>query len=175
MEVSTVSRSTLLFALLALAVGCKKHVETSDLPVPIRETAPVAVVPPQAFTDMKANFQRVNFDFDSAALDETSKQALAANGAIMMAHPGISLVVQGHCDERGTTDYNLALGDRRAQAVFSYLKVYGVAPSRIKTISYGEEMPLARGHSETAWSQNRRAEFVIVGGEEPGVQGSATR
>jgi len=170
------SRPAVFLALLAVAVGCKKHVETTDLPVGYQEAPPAAVAPPpQAFADMKANFQRVNFALDSAALDDASKQALAANGAIMMAHASITLMVQGHCDERGTTDYNLALGERRAQAVANYLKVYGVAPSRVKTISYGEEMPLARGHSETVWSQNRRAEFVITGGEEPGIEGTAAR
>ncbi|MFH1465263.1 MAG: peptidoglycan-associated lipoprotein Pal [Pseudomonadota bacterium] len=170
------SRTTLLIALLTLVVGCKKHVETGDLPVGYQAAPPAAALPPvQAYADMKANFQRVHFDYDSATLDESSKQALAANGAIMMSHTSITLMVQGHCDERGTTDYNLALGDRRAQAVASYLKVYGVAPSRVKTISYGEEMPLVNGHSETAWSENRRAEFVIAGGEDPAVQGTASR
>ncbi len=171
------SRFTTTFAIIALSVGCKKQVEVGDLPGSgYDQPAAVAPMPSaEAAVRMASNFQRVNFEFDSSALNESSKTALAANAKIMMDHPSLGLVVQGHCDERGTTDYNLALGDLRAQAVASYLKASGIAGSRLQTISLGEEVPLEAESGEHAWSKNRRAEFVVVGAGEEGVKGTATR
>jgi peptidoglycan-associated lipoprotein len=168
------SRLSLLVALLVIGIGCKKHVEvTQDLPAP-EIAAPVARSELEpAMERMERNFQRVFFEYDSAVLNETSKQALRANAAIMQEHAALGLVIQGHCDERGTTDYNLALGDRRAHAVADYLRSQGIAPSRLQTLSMGEELPLVAEDSEHAWSQNRRAEFVIVSGELELVKGTA--
>lgn len=163
-------------ALLVLTVACKKQVEVSDLPSDVRANTPAAAAPsapPDVLDRMERNFKRVHFEFDSAALDANSKEGLMANVEIMQEYPELSLLIQGHCDERGTTDYNLALGDNRAQAVVAVMRAAGIAPSRMRTISMGEEVPLMAEGGEHAWSQNRRAEFVIVGGEMGLVKGTA--
>jgi peptidoglycan-associated lipoprotein len=125
----------------------------------------------QAVADMQANFARVHFAYDSATLDASSKAALEDNARIMKNHPRLTVEVQGHCDERGTTDYNLALGNKRAAAVRDHLTAMGVAPNRVATLSYGEERPVAMGADESSWSQNRRAEFRVLVSE-PGVAGT---
>jgi peptidoglycan-associated lipoprotein len=168
----------LLGAALCLSVACKKKVEVADLPDGAdRAGSPAAVapaVPPDVFERMERNFQRVHFEFDSAELNTASKEALKANVVIMQEHSDLGLLIQGHCDERGTTDYNLALGDNRAQAVYAYMKTSGIAPSRLRTVSMGEEVPLVAEHGEHAWSQNRRAEFVVVSGEVGLVKGTTS-
>lgn len=169
--------SLLLISALTLAVACKKKVEVADLGDD-RANTPAAVAPaaPQDVIDrMGQNFQRVYFEYDSSDLNNPSKEALMANVRIMQEYTDLGLLIQGHCDERGTTDYNLALGDRRAQAVYGYMKTAGIAPSRLRTISMGEEVPLIAEHGEHAWSQNRRAEFVIVSGQGGSVHGTASR
>jgi peptidoglycan-associated lipoprotein len=120
--------------------------------------------------DLVSNFERVHFALDSATLDGGARSALTRNGAILRRRPDVSIEVQGHADERGTTDYNLALGQRRASAVIRYLTALGVSPRRISPISYGEEVPLESGAAETAWSANRRAEFRVTAGS--GVEGT---
>ena len=114
----------------------------------------------------------MHFALDSYSLDEPSQAALLANVKIMQVHPDISVEVQGHADERGTTDYNLALGDRRAAAVQKFMVRSGVAKARIATVSYGEEVPRAHGSDETAWSENRRAEFRILTSDTSDVAGT---
>lgn len=108
---------------------------------------------------LEENFSRIHYHFDSDMLTDDSKDLLRANAEIMMQYPELAVEVEGHCDERGTTEYNLALGQRRADAVLAYLKDMGVTASSVQTVSYGEEKPFAQGHDETAWSQNRRAHF----------------
>ena len=138
------------------------------------EVAPAAVTPvPDAVKEMAANFSKVFFEFDAAGLTSSAQQALGANVRIMMDNNDLKIEIQGHADERGTTDYNLALGDRRANAVKEYLAGAGVGPSRLTVVSYGEELPAADGSNERAWSQNRRAEFVVTWGGEGGVEGTA--
>jgi peptidoglycan-associated lipoprotein len=160
------NRVITVLSLLVLSAGlaCKKQVAVDDLPAAGAE-APAALLPapPEVIEQMVRNFQRVYFEFDSADLSSGSKDALLANVRLMQEHPELGLLIQGHCDERGTTDYNLALGDRRARAVHDTMKAAGVAPSRLRTLSLGEEAPLVADSGEHAWSQNRRAEFVIVG------------
>jgi peptidoglycan-associated lipoprotein len=107
---------------------------------------------------------RVYFDYDLATVREDARPALDAKASILRGDPTLRVRVEGHADERGSTEYNLALGSRRAQSVATYLSGYGVDPSRLETVSYGEERPLTRASTESAWSQNRRAEFVIIGG-----------
>ena len=152
---------------LSLGLACKKKVPPEPMMEPVL-TEPVKTAPqaPAPVQEIKENFQRVNFAFDSSALSGDTRSLLSANAAIMAGHPSISLEIQGHCDERGTTDYNLALGERRARAVRDYLVNQGVAPSRVKTVSFGEERPLQGGATEVAWAQNRRAEFRITAGED---------
>jgi len=103
--------------------------------------------------------QAVYFDFDSHLLREDAREALARN-AELLKKAQIRFVVEGHCDERGSDEYNLALGDRRAEAVRDYLVILGVPEEKIETVSYGKELPVDQGHDENAWSKNRRGEFI---------------
>ena len=104
---------------------------------------------------------RVMFDYDSSGLDPVATQTLDRQAAWLKQYPDIIVTVEGHADERGTREYNLALGDRRANAVKNYLVALDVSPDRLLTISYGEERPADPGHSESAWAQNRRAVTIV--------------
>lgn len=101
------------------------------------------------------------FDFDSFVLAPAAQQALTQSAQWLRDHPDYALNVQGHCDERGTEQYNLALGDRRANSARTYLVSLGIDGDRLTTVSYGEERPFDEGHTEEAWAQNRRAHLVI--------------
>ena len=158
-------------AAVALIAGCKKDPPAPTV-VPVSTVVDVPKTQPQAVEQLKRNFERVNFEFDSSVLTASAKRALAANAEILSAYPDIVVEVQGHCDERGTTEYNLALGQRRAAAVLDYLAVQGVPKARLSMVSYGEERPLASGAGETVWAQNRRAEFKIRAGQVSGVEGT---
>jgi len=124
---------------------------------------PTSETPPPKPDDgmlVHAVTDRVFFDYDSAELRSDAQATLGEIGAWLMAHPDATVRIEGHCDERGTREYNLALGERRAQAVANYLAAAGVDASRMQTISYGKERPAMVGSDETAWAQNRRAVFV---------------
>ena len=111
--------------------------------------------------DLVANVgDRVFFDFDKSDLKATARRTLERQAAWLKKYPSISVTIQGHCDERGTREYNLALGERRATAIKNYLIALGVAKNRVTTISYGKERPAMLGHTEAAWSQNRRGVTV---------------
>jgi len=103
--------------------------------------------------------EAVYFDYDAFTLQPVARQTLERNATWLQANPMVKVVIEGHCDERGSDEYNLALGERRALAVKSYLTTLGVTDVRLATVSYGEERPAVEGHGETAWSRNRRAEF----------------
>ena len=103
----------------------------------------------------------VHFAFDSSFIDAEAEGILAQKATWLQDNADASVQIEGHCDERGTSAYNLALGERRANAVQQYLTVLGIGADRLSTISYGEEQPLDPGHDEAAWSRNRRAHFVI--------------
>ncbi len=105
--------------------------------------------------------QDVHFEYDSANLSSMAKLVLKEKAAWLMANGRVAVSIEGHCDERGTTEYNLALGEKRAQAAKSYLVNLGISASRLSTISYGEEQPVDAGKTETAFRKNRRAHFVI--------------
>lgn len=107
----------------------------------------------------------INFDFDKYDLREDARRALDYNAEILRANSGWQIMIEGHCDERGTNEYNLALGERRAKAAKDYLVRLGIDAERIAVISYGEERPKSMAHDEESWAQNRRAEFVRTGGE----------
>jgi peptidoglycan-associated lipoprotein len=107
----------------------------------------------------------VFFDYDSYEIGYEGEQTLQAKIPLLRANPGLRLRVEGHADQRGSTEYNLALGQRRAEAVRDYLAAYGVDASRVGTSSYGKERPLVDGEGEAAWSRNRRAEFAVTAGE----------
>lgn len=106
--------------------------------------------------------QEILFDFDSADLRGDAKTTLNDNAAQIRQHAPLAVRIEGHCDERGTTEYNLALGDRRARAARDYMVSLGIPANRLRTISYGKERPVDPGHNEAAWGQNRRAEFVFI-------------
>jgi len=103
------------------------------------------------------------FGFDASTLDADAQEALRQSASWLREHREFRIRIEGHCDERGTEQYNLALGDRRAETATAYLATLGVDRSRIDTVSYGEEHPFASGSSEEAWSQNRRAHLVVIG------------
>jgi peptidoglycan-associated lipoprotein len=107
-------------------------------------------------------FKPAFFGLDSAELDDVGRAAVAANAEIMKKYSAWVVTIEGHCDERGTAEYNLALGERRAVAVKTYLVALGVAPDRLRTVSYGKEFPFDTAHAEAAWAKNRRAHFVIT-------------
>jgi len=106
----------------------------------------------------------VHFDLDQSELRPADKSILDAKIPILQANTGVNIRISGHTDERGSDEYNLALGQRRAAAAKAYLVQHGIADSRVETISYGEERPAAQGSDESAWAQNRRAEFEITAG-----------
>jgi peptidoglycan-associated lipoprotein len=106
---------------------------------------------------------RVFFALDQHQLDDKARATLDGQAAWLTANPNVMVAVEGHCDERGTRDYNLALGDRRANSVKDYLTFLGIGVNRIKTISYGKERPRALGSNEAAWAQNRRSETSVMG------------
>ena len=108
----------------------------------------------------------IHFDYDKAIIRGGDAAVLDTQVAILQANPGLRIRISGHCDERGSDEYNLALGNRRATAAKQYVVSHGIDASRIETASYGEERPLAQGHDEEAWAQNRRDEFEILSGGE---------
>ncbi|HXG51987.1 MAG TPA: peptidoglycan-associated lipoprotein Pal [candidate division Zixibacteria bacterium] len=103
----------------------------------------------------------VNFDFDRYDLRPDAREILKGHAAWLKANPGVRVEIEGHCDERGTNEYNLALGARRAETVKRYLVDLGISADRLSTISYGEELPLCKEQSEACWAKNRRARFVV--------------
>ncbi len=104
----------------------------------------------------------INFGLDQYDIDSSARAVLDSQAQWLQRYPNVRVTIEGHCDERGTREYNLALGDRRANAAASYLAARGIASSRITTISYGKERPLALGSDEGAWAQNRRAVTVVL-------------
>jgi peptidoglycan-associated lipoprotein len=128
---------------------------------PMITADPLATMSPE---EINANspLEPVFFGYDSDELDEPAREALAANAKVLGNYGSWVITIEGHCDERGTPEYNLALGDRRALAAKNFLLSLGVPGDRIRTVSYGKEFPFDPGHDETAWSRNRRAHFMVV-------------
>jgi peptidoglycan-associated lipoprotein len=148
--------------------GCPKNKPVAAAapppPPPVEQPAPPpAPEPPpsEPAPTVQDQLQDVFFDYDAAALSSAAQSTLDGNGRVLMDNASVSVQIEGHCDERGTVEYNLALGDRRAQSARDYLVRYGVPASRVATVSYGEERPFATGSDESAWAQNRRALFVV--------------
>ncbi len=106
-------------------------------------------------------FQDIRFDFDKSAVRQDAKPILSAVADYMKKNRGAKLLIEGHCDDRGTSEYNMALGDRRAESARAYLASLGVPASALSTVSFGKEKPLDSGHNEEAWAKNRRAHFVL--------------
>ncbi|HEY6865612.1 MAG TPA: peptidoglycan-associated lipoprotein Pal [Candidatus Eisenbacteria bacterium] len=132
---------------------------------PPAETPAPAPAPPAAETPPStisaADFKPAFFDFDSYSLGAHAREALDADAALLRQHPDVRITIEGHCDERGTVEYNHALGEKRAQAARDYLTAAGIDASRIEIVSYGKERPFDPGHNARAWAKNRRAHFVL--------------
>ena len=179
----------LLIVVLAVAACAKKNPVAGPQPAPPPEiSGPAAApsappAPPQRVEDSvplpalnedaignrsledlnrDSPFKPAFFGLDSSELDDTGRADVTANAEIMKKYPTWMITIEGHCDERGTAEYNLALGERRAVAVKTYLVALGIAPDRMRTVSYGKEFPFDIGHAESAWAKNRRAHFVIT-------------
>ena len=116
-----------------------------------------------ALAEAGKNVKDINFAFDSYSIDASAKGLLDANVAYFKENSGVSAQIEGHCDERGTNEYNMVLGVNRGKAVMDYMVASGVASNRLTTVSYGEEVPLDPAHTEEAWAMNRRAHFALSG------------
>ena len=134
------------------------------LPVPAQPALSDDALGSKTLDDLNRNspFKPVFFTVDSADIDETGREVASANADILKKNPRWIITVEGHCDERGTAEYNLALGERRALAVKTFLVSLGVSPDRVRTISYGKEFPFDPGKTDEAMSRNRRGHFVIT-------------
>src|SRR5690349_14943162 len=140
-------------------------------PEPVREPVPVPAEPiasdSLSSTDIdtlnkNSPFQPVFFAYDQDNIDTAGQQALNNNAELMKKYPTWIVTIEGHADERGTAEYNLALGERRALAARNYLVSLGIPADRLRTVSYGKEFPFDPGHTESAWEKNRRAHFVVT-------------
>jgi len=154
--------SALAFALVLGACSKKQVKEEGDVSADAGMMTPTDLSAQQVGSPIP-ELSTVYFEYDSFALTSSSKASLDGHAAWLKANPNRVVQVEGHCDERGTTEYNLALGERRATTVRDYLMGQGVPASQLSTISYGEERPATQGMDESAWSRNRRSEFVSGG------------
>jgi peptidoglycan-associated lipoprotein len=134
----------------------------ADAPVTATSLLPWNDKPIEAINGPDSPLKPIYFAYDSDQLDDASKKTLAANAEVLRTYGTWVITVEGHCDERGTAEYNLALGDRRAHAARTYLVSLGIAADRMRMVSYGKEFPFDPGHAETAWSKNRRAHFMLT-------------
>ncbi len=183
--------TVMLGCVLLLASGCAKQAvvkseemappavaakpaEPVPLPAPVKEEA----VKPQPLQETKIAeapvkeetkpvqaeivLDKVYFDFDSYVLSQLASATLKKNAELLLKNPPLKVQIEGHCDERGSDEYNLALGEKRARHAMDYLVMLGVPAGRLSIVSYGKEKPVDPGHEETAWAKNRRAEFVII-------------
>ncbi len=174
----------LLILLLSLSVAACKKPPPETVPEPSVEPAkpPPAVdkievepdYPPEPFVEEKPDIdtligkwnrsgvlQTIYFGYDSSELSDSARRILRNNADWLKAQGDVNVLVEGNCDERGTIEYNLALGERRADSVRGYMTKLGIQRSRVRIITYGEERPVDPGHNESAWSKNRRAAFVL--------------
>ncbi|MCD6460915.1 peptidoglycan-associated lipoprotein Pal [bacterium] len=154
--------SILLIAALTALAGCQSKPKGKA----VKSDIPLTTIPSGTFVDppdeFKFVFQPILFDFDRSSIRTDMKQSLSQVAQWMSVHSKVLLRLEGHCDERGTEEYNLALGERRALAVRELLVAKGVTAERLTTISYGEERPANSEHNEFAWAENRRVEFKLA-------------
>ena len=167
-----------IVALLMGSFAC--HKKTEEVAAPVEAAEPAEVEEPQqiereeppvieveeepeadVFDPSKYQLDDVYFDFDKSDLRDDTRQALNRYAQVLKANSDLMVLVEGHCDERGTEEYNMGLGERRASRVFDYLVSLGVSAGRMDTISYGELRPKSMGHNEEVWAQNRRAHFKL--------------
>jgi len=176
--------SLALMLVFAFFISCRKKVEEAPPPPPppqVKEQPKVekvekpAVVKEPELTEeeifmaksleeinKEAPLKMIHFDFDRYFIREDAKPVLEENAQWLKKFPSVKILIEGHCDERGTEEYNLALGEKRAKATFDYLVSLGISSDGMKIISYGKSQPLDPGHSEAAWAKNRRAQFTII-------------
>lgn len=133
-----------------------KEVEQPKVVEQPKPAEPAVVAPAEAV------FETIYFDFDKSDLRPDARNVLAKSAELLKGKNDGKIRIEGHCDERGSAEYNLALGERRANSALQYLLTLGVAPDKLTVISYGKEKPAVQGSDESAWSKNRRAEFVVV-------------
>jgi peptidoglycan-associated lipoprotein len=180
-------RFALIAAVLVAAAACHKTPKVGPVPTveaapppapaPPRPAPPPRVVdepvpvPPPADSVSSSSLDDLNrnsplkpafFGLDSSEIDPTAKSVLDGNAALLRQNATWVVTIEGHCDERGTAEYNLALGERRAGAALAYMVSLGIPASRLKTVSYGKEFPFDPAHEDGAWAKNRRAHFVIT-------------
>lgn len=181
--------ATLLILIVAMTSCAKKTAPITTAPAPeppaaaggnpppppprqaVNDTLPVPAQPlaedtigARSLDDLNRDspLKPVFYGLDAFDLDAEGRAVVAANAEVLRRYPTWAITIEGHCDERGTVEYNLALGERRAIAARTYLVSLGIAPDRIRTVSYGKEFPFDAAHTEGAWSKNRRAHFVIT-------------
>ncbi len=147
---------------------------TPTTPTPPQPVAEQPIVPPEPVAEPSIDSKPLDelnkegllkpafFQYDASDLSQEAQQTLNDDAALLKQHPTWAVTIEGHCDERGTAEYNLALGERRAVAARTYLVSLGIAADRLHTVSYGKEFPFDPGHDESAWAKNRRAHFVIT-------------
>lgn len=158
--------------ILFISNGCASKNHSPDIvpasPVAGEETASNAPIHESAISQSPGanltntegqKLETIYFDFDSHALNAVARKVLQNNAMLLNQNPSMAIIVEGHCDERGSDEYNLALGDQRAYAIKDYLVALNISADRLTTVSYGEEKPAVHGHDETSWEKNRRAEL----------------
>lgn len=179
----TIVLSLVFLLIFGMTLSCRKKVEETPPPPPpqVKEQPkvekvekPVVVKEPELTEEeifarktleelnREAPVQMIHFDFDKFFIREDAKPVLEANANYLKKWNSVKILIEGHCDERGTEEYNLALGEKRAQSTFDYLVSLGISANRIKTISYGKSQPIDTGHNEISWQKNRRAQFTII-------------
>lgn len=158
----------LVLSVAMLIAGCceMKTYEPPVEPPPVVEPPPPPPEPepppPPPPPPEEIYLEPVYFDFNSYALTPEARNALRANASMLLRHPGATIRIEGHCDERGSNEYNIKLGERRAEAAMKFLEEQGVDRMRMSYVSFGEERPLEKASNEAAWRKNRRVEFVLV-------------
>lgn len=170
------------FLIFGFLMSCKKKVQQAPPPPPqVKEQPavekveePPAVKEPTLSEEeifMKKSLEEINaeaplgmihFDYDKYFIRDDAKPVLEANAAWLNKYGSTKILIEGHCDERGTEEYNLALGEKRSKSTMDYLSSLGISADRLKIISYGKSQPIDMGHNETAWQKNRRAQFTII-------------
>ncbi|MBI1210478.1 MAG: peptidoglycan-associated lipoprotein Pal [Alphaproteobacteria bacterium] len=157
--------TTIKLGVVVLAMGFLAACSSTKEEKPQVSGPTTSTVQPGSQEDLKVNVgDTVYFDFDSHAIRADAQATLQKQAAWLQKYPQVRLVVEGHCDERGTREYNLALGDRRAYAVKEFLVSLGVDANRLTTKSYGKERPVCSESDEACWAQNRRGYSLVVGG-----------
>jgi peptidoglycan-associated lipoprotein len=186
LEVGHMKKSFILilacFLVFGFLISCKKKVEQAPPPPPqVKEQPrvekveePPTVTEPELTEEeifMKKSLEEINadkplqmihFDYDKYFIRDDAKPVLEANAAWLNKFSSAKILIEGHCDERGTEEYNLALGEKRAKSTMDYLSSLGISADRLKIISYGKSQPIDMGHNEPAWQRNRRAQFTII-------------